>query len=91
MILIKCIVLELLSSFASTTRTVGNAQKTSEFILKVFHVSLESYGLYRFSYLPIYDCIVDNEYIVLELLTSFASASEKQKRSGTLRKRLSSS
>ena len=29
--------------------------------------------------------------IVLEQLTSFASASEKQKRSGTLRKRLSSS
>ena len=51
---IKYIVLELLSPFtsASTTRTASKAQKTSEFILIVFHVPLESYGVCRFSYLP---------------------------------------
>ena len=51
---IKYIVLELLSPFASasTTRTASKAQKTSEFILMVFHVPLESYGVCRFNYLP---------------------------------------
>ena len=51
---IKYIVLELLSPFTSTstTRTASKAQKTSEFILIVFHVPIESYGVCHFSYLP---------------------------------------
>ena len=51
---IRYIVLELLSPFASasTTRTASEAHKTSEFILMVFQVQLESYGVCRFNYLP---------------------------------------
>ena len=51
---IKYIVLELLSPFASasTIRTASKAQKTSEFILMVFHVPLESYGVRMSFQLP---------------------------------------
>ena len=51
---IKYILLELLSPFASasTTRMASKAQKTSEFILVVFHVPLESCGVCGFNYLP---------------------------------------